>query len=196
MTDFLQAICGLKNIPRSGWICHGVSLQDVESVADHTFSTCALSAALAELETKMGNRVKVETVLKMALFHDLAEVLTFDISKAYLEYLGPRGQRIKNEVEAAATKQLGSALRPFGLSGNYAKLSEEYAVGKTIESRIVHAADGLDILLQVLNLRRRGYPEATLRDLWNMTMKKLESSDLSSTKKILNGIRSELRRLR
>jgi 5'-deoxynucleotidase YfbR-like HD superfamily hydrolase len=132
----------------------------------------------------------------MAVFHDLAEVLTFDISKAYLEYLGNRGQRIKNEVEAAACKQLASALKPFDFSEEYAKLAEEYAQGKTVESRIVHAADGLDILLQVLSLRRRGYPKATLSGLWNMTIRKLASSKLDSARKILSSIRSDANRLR
>ncbi|HYW00739.1 MAG TPA: HD domain-containing protein, partial [Candidatus Acidoferrum sp.] len=72
MVSFLQALSDLKNIPRSGWLSHRISIQDVESVADHSFSTSVLAMVLANFEVKTGRRVNVERVLKMALLHDLA----------------------------------------------------------------------------------------------------------------------------
>jgi len=191
LVSFLQALSDLKCIPRSGWLSHRISLQDVESVADHSFSTSVLSIVLANFEVKMGRRVNVERVLKMALLHDLAEVLTFDISKSYLEYLGARGRKIKNEIEKSACAHLSEAMESFGLSEDYAAVCDEYFKDRTIEAHVVHAADRLDILLQVVNLERRGYPGTMMRDLWQKTNEALANSKLGSVQKIQRIIAKE-----
>ena len=181
----------MKAIPRSGWVSHGVSLQDVESVADHSFSTCALSLLLADLEAKHGAPVNVERVLRLAVLHDMSESLTFDISKAYLEYLGKRGEAIKTELERAAWKHLANGLMNPGLVRQYTRFQAEFDAAETIESKIVHAADGLDILLQVIDYRRKGYPETMLADLWNLTSMKLNRSELPSARKVHRMIAEE-----
>ena len=191
LVSFLQALSDLKCIPRSGWLSHRISLQDVESVADHSFSTSVLSMVLANCELKMGKRVNVERVLKMALLHDLTEVLTFDISKTYLEYLGARGRKIKNEIEKSACVHLSEAMKPFGLSEDYAAVCDEYFEDRTIEAHIVHAADRLDILLQVINLEGRGYPGTLTRELWEKTNEALVDSKLGSVQKIRRIIAKE-----
>ncbi|MFI5448972.1 MAG: HD family hydrolase [Candidatus Bathyarchaeia archaeon] len=191
MVSFLQALSDLKNIPRSGWLSHRISIQDVESVADHSFSTSVLSMVLANFEVKTGRGVNVERVLKMALLHDLAEVLTFDISKAYLEYLGARGRKLKNEIEKSACAHLSEAMEPFGISRDYAAVCAEYFKDKTIEAQIVHAADRLDILLQVINLEHRGYPGTMMRNLWQKTSETLANSKLRSVRKIQRMIAKE-----
>ena len=183
--DFVSSLSKVKMIPRSGWVSHGVSLQEVESVADHSFSTTALAMFLADLEVGNGLRINVERVLRLALIHDLPEALTFDISKSYLEYLGARGESIKSELEQAAWRHLirgeKSAIRK-----RYAQLQSEFKAEETIESKIVHAADRLDILLQVVEYRRRGYPKVVLADLWKSTSQKLQGSKLSSVRKLYN----------
>lgn len=170
----------MKSIPRSGWITHGVSLQDVESVADHSFSTCSLALLISDLEAQRGEHVNIERVLRLALLHDLSESLTFDISKAYLEYLGPRGAAIKSDLEHSAWKYIVDDLHNPKLHRNYSALQKEFDAEKTFESRIVRAADRLDILLQVIEYRRRGYPEYMLADLWGGTIKKLRSCRIQS----------------
>lgn len=171
-------------IPRSGWISHGVSLQDVESVADHSFSTTVLAMLLADLEVANGRTVNIERVLRLASVHDLPETLTFDISKTYLEYLGGRGQSIKSELEQAAWRHLIKGIEKGEIRRRYVQLQLEFDAEETIESRIVHAADRLDILLQIVEYRRRGYPKALLADLWKSTSKKLQGSRLSSVNKL------------
>ena len=146
---------------------------------------------LANYEVKMGRRVNVERVLKIALLHDLAEVLTFDISKAYLEYLGARGHKLKNEIEKAACAHLSKAMDPFGLSEDYASVCDDYVKDRTIEAHIVHAADRLDILLQVINLEHRGYPGTMMCDLWQKTSETLANSKLRSVQKIRRMIEKE-----
>lgn len=192
--DFLSAVITLKRIPRSGWITHGISLSDVESVADHTFSTCSISILLTDLERRRGVRVNAERVLRMATLHDLAEALTFDISKSYLTYLGERGSAIKNEIESSAWKYLARSIGSASLSSDYAKLQKQYVSNITVEAQIVHAADSIDILLQILELRRRGYPAGLVKDLWNETVKKVKNTPVRSAKRLLKTVTREGRK--
>ena len=182
-------------MPRSGWISHGVSLQDIESVADHSFSTCALSLLIADLEVKRGRYVDVERVLRMAIFHDLSEALTFDISKQYLEYLGEKGETIKADLEQAAWKRISESLKQLTLDRAYLAIQTEFDAERTTEANIVHAADRIDILLQVIQYRRKGYPAALLADLWNGTNSKLRSSKVASARRIQQALIRESRSL-
>ena len=182
--DFVSSLGRVKMIPRSGWISHGISLQEVESVADHSFSTAVLAMLLADLEVANGRRINIERVLRLALLHDLPEALTFDISKSYLEYLGMRGEAIKSELEQAAWKHLIKGIEKGAIRKRYTRLQSEFNAEQTVESMIVHAADRLDLLLQIVEYRRRGYPKAILADLWKSTSQKLRGSKLSSVKKL------------
>jgi 5'-deoxynucleotidase YfbR-like HD superfamily hydrolase len=174
----------MKSIPRSGWITHGISLQDIESVADHSFSTCSLALLISDLEAQRGEHVNIERVLRLALLHDLSESLTFDISKVYLEYLGPRGAAIKKDLDDSAWKYIIDGLHNSKLHRSYSAVQKEFDAEKTFESRIVRAADRLDILLQVIEYRRRGYPEYLLADLWSGTIKQLRSCRIKSALRI------------
>jgi len=191
MLTFLQTIRALKALPRSGWLSHGVGVRDVESVADHSFSVSAISLLLADLELKRGAQVDVEKVLRMALLHDLAESLTFDISKAYLRYLGKRGEEIKHEIEHSAWSMLIKGLNNPELARKYTRVESEYNSNETPESKIVHAADGLDILLQIIGYQQRGYAKSSLAELWRGTATGLKQSQVPSTKKLLKAIMQE-----
>jgi len=167
--NFISDVGMLKMIPRTGWISRKIGLQDVESVADHTYSASTLAMLLADMEASRGHPVDVEKVLRMALLHDLAEALTFDISKAYLEYLGPSGEAMKRHVEAAAWKYLIRGVGVKAMRMKYMQLQSEYNAQETVESQIVHAADKLDILFQIIAYHRKGYPRLLLLDLWRST---------------------------
>ena len=177
-------------IPRSGWISHGVALSDVESVADHSFSTSLLALLLADLEIERGRPVNVERVVRMALLHDLSETLTFDISKGYLDYLGKRGKAIKDEVEEAACKHVLKGITDTKLRSRYARLQDEFDAEQTLESRIVHAADRLDILLQVAEYAKRGYPKPLLASLWSGTEREIRESKVESVRQLHKTIQS------
>jgi putative hydrolase of HD superfamily len=184
MQDFLSTLSRTKMIPRSGWISHGVSLPDVESVADHSFSTALLATLMADIEFEHGRRVDVERVLRMALLHDLSETLTFDISKEYLTYLGNRGKAIKNELDEAATRHVLTAIKEPKISRKYVTFQREFDAERSIESKIVHDADYLDILLQVVEYAKRGYSKRLLAPLWNSTEKELRKSKLQSSRQL------------
>lgn len=195
MIEFLLRLPGLKRIPRSGWLSHGVSLTDIETVAEHTFSTCALSMMLVDLEAKRGINLDAEKVLRMAVLHDLAESITFDISQAYLQHMGNRGAAIKREVEKSAWNDVVRGISDRKLAHKYRSLQREFDANATKESKIVHVADTLDIMLQVLDYRRRGYPPGMLLDLWNERRKMVARSGVASAQMLLKLVLREYRKI-
>jgi 5'-deoxynucleotidase YfbR-like HD superfamily hydrolase len=121
--------------------------------------------------------------------------LTFDISRAYLEYMGTRGESIKREIEKTAWEHVAKSLKEPELARKYATIQNQYVAEKTKEAKIVHAADSMDILLQVVSYERRGYPPALLADLWNERTKMVRDSGVPSARIILKLIVDENRRL-
>jgi len=177
-------VYSLKNIPRTGWITHGVPMSNVESVAEHTYSTSILAMVIADLELANGRRVDVERVLRLALLHDLAESLTFDINKSYLEYLGRKGEVIKLEMERSAWKYIVKKIEPNTVRRSYLSLESEFNAEKTVESQIVHAADRLDILFQIIAYNRKGYPKSMLADLWASTDRRLSQTKFFAVRRL------------
>lgn len=137
---------------------------DVESVAAHSFGVTFLSMLMAEALLEKGVRIDVTRTLKMAIFHDLSESLTFDISKRYLDFVGERGRRIKQELEDSANRRLLSELS-YSLRRDAAILIKEHESGKTIEARVVAAADRIDLLMQLNSYRQRGYGGQILEEM-------------------------------
>jgi 5'-deoxynucleotidase YfbR-like HD superfamily hydrolase len=164
LSTLLDAIQALKLTPRSGWIHAGVSLADVESVAEHSFGVAAVSLILSEKLLESGVHIDVPKTLKMAILHDLSESLTFDISKRYLEFLGERGQRIKREIEHSANRKLLSNL-PSRLKRESSNILVEHETGTTIEAQTVIAADRIDLLLQLYAYHRRGFRDKILTEM-------------------------------
>jgi 5'-deoxynucleotidase YfbR-like HD superfamily hydrolase len=150
---------------------------------------------LADLEAKRGVEVNLESVLRMAILHDLAESLTFDISRAYLEYLGTKGEEMKREIERSAWEHIMKGVDDPDLARKYASIQNQYVAGRTKEAMIVHAADSIDILLQVVNYERRGYPRALLSDFWNERVRMMRQSRVQSARTILEWIVREERKL-
>jgi len=160
--EFLDDLIRLKLIPRSGWISYRISKHDIESVAAHSYSVAAIALTVSEMIRLKNPKIHVEKIVRMALLHDLSESLTFDISKAYLQYLGKRGSRLKTTLERKAVSKILSGLQNEQLERNFKSSIEEYNASQSIEARIVHSADAVDLLLQILEYQRMGYSKATL----------------------------------
>lgn len=170
---FLDDVMSLKRVPRSGWITYRVSGHDVESVSSHSYSVAVIALIMAEIMRSRNQKVDVENVLKMALLHDLSESLTFDISKAYLRYLGRKGSVLKTRLERKAASRILSDLQSKQLARTFRTAIEGYSSSNTLEARIVHCADALDLLLQAIEYERMGYSKITLDPIWRETRSKL-----------------------
>lgn len=147
--DFLTEILRLKAVPRIGWLLRGV--RDVESVASHSFGTAVIAMLIADTARERGADVNVERVLRMALLHDLTEARTGDLPSTVKRYFAPGALHDANEKAAA------DILEPLGSEGEALfEVWREYEGRQTLESRIVKAADKLDLLLQAREYERGG----------------------------------------
>ena len=73
LLNFVSEIGKLKDITRTGWELYSVN--NPESVADHSFRLAVLSMLYAE---KL--KLDTEKCIKLALIHDMCEVYTKDIA--------------------------------------------------------------------------------------------------------------------
>lgn len=131
LINFFFELGMLKKTPRSGYQFLG---SGGESVADHSFRTALIAYTLA----RMSEGVDLLKVLAMALFHDVPEARTGDLNYVNKRYVKA------NEKQAVA--DIAQAL-PFG--EDFQAIFEEYRQEKTEESRIVHDADQLDLILEL-----------------------------------------------
>ena len=196
---FFDSVMSLKRVPRSGWITYRISGHDVESVSSHSYSVAVIALVMSEMMRSRNQKVDVERVLKMALLHDLSESLTFDISKAYLRYLGRKGSVLKTRLERKAASRILSDLQNKQLARTFRTAIEAYSSSNTPEARIVHCADALDLLLQVIEYERMGYSKVTLDPIWKETRSKLIKYRLplaNEWSRQLQRVRAGLRRKR
>ena len=92
--NFFQRVMELKTVPRQGWK-NKLGLNDVESVAEHTYSTAILSMIFSDL-----HGFDTEKIIKMALIHDLAESVIGDLTPNQI----PKNK--KNKLENTTMKQI------------------------------------------------------------------------------------------
>jgi len=156
--ELLEWLNNLKRIPRTGWLLCNVPLNQVEDVAQHTFDVAVITFLLAnELESK---KLNLERALGMAVVHDWAEASVGDFPYPALKHL--ESPDIKKRMEKSALEELCIGLK----NKNCMKLWHEYCEKRTIESKIVHSADYLSMLVQALKYRERGNRSCQLDELW------------------------------
>lgn len=129
--DFFFELGMLKRTPRSGFQFLGSGR---ESVADHSFRTALIGYTLARL---VGS-VDPFKVVSLCLFHDVPEARTGDLNYVNKRYVEAR--------EAEAVSDIAEGL-PFG--AEFMALIKEYREEQTEESRLVHDADTLDLILEL-----------------------------------------------
>ena len=131
VANFLFEMGMLKRTPRSGWQFLG---SGQESVAEHIFRTTMIAYVLAHLS----GDADADRVVRMALFHDLAEGRTGD-----LNYMN---QKYVTVDEERATEDMTRAL-PFG--EEIRSLAAEFGAQASPEALLVKDADNLEMLLQL-----------------------------------------------
>lgn len=144
----------LKRTARTGWVQRGIP--QPESVAAHSFGVTYTALILAQ---QLAESIDGGKLLAMAAIHDLPEGLTTDIPTPAWRFL-PSG--IKTEVERGAMAEMLSD-SPF--SAALMPLWEEYQAGETLEAKLVHDADKLDMVLQAY-LYEQQFGNTLLADFW------------------------------
>ncbi len=133
MLDLFHKTGKLKTIPRAGWL--RCKVNNPESVADHTFRTAFMAMILGDIL-----KLNTEKLLKMALLHDLPEIITGDITP--FENLSLDEKRTK---EQDAISELFLSI-PNG--DEYKTLWLEYAHEQSSEAILIRNLDKLEMALQ------------------------------------------------
>jgi len=158
LINFLAELMRLKSTPRIGWLLRGV--RDVESVAAHSFGVAVIAMLLADRARARGVEVNVERLLRMALLHDLTETRTGDLPSTIKRYFGKAAIKAADE---AIAKEIFTELGD--LRESYLELFFDYEHRLSIESRLVKAADKLDLLVQSREYEKGG--ARSLQEFWD-----------------------------
>lgn len=158
MLSTLIELQRLKRLDRTGWTLRGLP-NGTESVAAHSFGVGVAAMLLADELLAQGVSVDIEKVLRMALLHDWAEVRVGDMPRIATTYFGTDARK---QAETRAFADVVSGLK----TDLYAALYDDYEQRTSLESRLVKAADVLDLLVQLLALERAG--ARGLEEFWEV----------------------------
>jgi putative hydrolase of HD superfamily len=140
----------LKRLERTGWTLRGLP-NGTESVASHSFGVGVTAMILADEVKARGLEVDCERVLRMALLHDWAETRVGDMPKTATNYFGADVRKV---AETQAFADIVSGVGPYELE--YKKLYQDYEQRRSLEARLVKAADVIDLLIQAYALEHSG----------------------------------------
>jgi len=122
----------LKRIERTGYSYLGTGR---ENVAAHSFGVLFCTYLLCKL---FQGKVSEEKALKMALLHDFPEARTGDFNAV---------NKLYNQADEKKALQEAYFGLPF--EEEVLTLFEEYRKNETLEAKIVHDADTLDLMVQL-----------------------------------------------
>lgn len=147
LIDFLQYSERLEALPRTGWLFAGI--KDCESVASHSYQVALTAMWLADQSSL---DVDVAMVLRMALLHDIGEAVLTD--------LPPLAKSLIGDVSDAEGKAVAHVLREAPAA--WSKVWHRYETRQCLESKIVKAADVIQLLSKALiyDEQRRGNLES------------------------------------
>ncbi len=140
----------LKRLDRTGWTLRGLP-NGTESVAAHSFGVGVTAMILADEIKARGLTVDCERVLRMALLHDWAETRVGDMPRTATNYFGSEARK------SAETRAFADIIRGAGVGeAEYEALYQDYEQRRSLEARLVKAADVIDLLVQAYALEHAG----------------------------------------
>jgi putative hydrolase of HD superfamily len=168
VVNFLFEMGILAKTPRSGFYFLG---SENQSVSEHIHRTAMVGYALAMLE----KNVDLSKVLKMCLFHDMAESRVSDLNYVHQKYTHRDEQR--------AIEDLAQTL-PFG--DDIRAITQEYHDRKSREALLAKDADILELILSLKeqldigNKRARSWLKNVVQRLQTPIAKKLAAMILKT----------------
>lgn len=138
--DFLKTVGKSKRLLRSGWVREKIN--NPESVAEHSFRVSVLAMVLSD---KLGHKLDKEKLIKMAILHDLGEVITGDIVTQRYDLIDLERRDAKENEEREGIKQIFSKI---GSASEYLKIFDEMTARVTPEAKVFWQFDKLEMALQ------------------------------------------------
>jgi len=165
LESFFQKVLELKNIPRQGWK-NKLDVDDVESVADHSYSTAMMSMVISDLEG-----LDTAKIIKMALLHDLAESVIGDITPDRIT------DKRKIYVENKAMMQILDNL-PSSISQQYIILWDDFQKNSSKEANLLHEIDRLEMAFQAKFYLDNGVSKEKLRSFFKTANNEIRNKQL------------------
>jgi len=131
IVDFLFEVGILAETPRSGFYFLGSGKQ---SVAEHICRDVFIGFVLAQME----KGVDTEKVMKLCLFHDLAEARTSDLNYVHQKY-----------AQADEKKAIRDVARTVPFGEDIKDLISEYRARRTKEAKLAKDADNIEWILSL-----------------------------------------------
>lgn len=164
LLNFLHLAEKLKCTLRHDWTSTGRR----ESVAEHSWRLALMVMLIAP---RLNEPINVESALKMAIAHDIAEAITGDIP--YFEAPpGSTAKAVKKDNERRAMAQINQFFKDVGGS-ELTELWEEYENGKTNEALFVKSLDKLESQLQQLEAGSKTWSEEEISDIHTSRLENL-----------------------
>ncbi|MDY6898156.1 MAG: HD domain-containing protein [Cyanobacteriota bacterium] len=142
--EFVQ----LKQLYRQGWLHQGISLENCESVAEHSFCVALLALILAD---EYSAELDTAKVIRMALIHDLGEIYAGDFT--------PADNINKNDKYKLEKQSIAKVLEKLPNGLKWIALWEEYEIGESAESQFVKQLDKLEMALQASVYEHQGFTD-------------------------------------
>lgn len=140
MRNLFHLVEKMKEIMRHQWTSNGRQ----ESVAEHCWR---LSFIILVCSKYFDQKIDIEKSLKMALIHDLAEVMCGDVPY-FLAKEGSAGKKRKQEKEISAMNELKDRYKELQTFDELHQLWQEYEEGISYEAKVVKAIDKIEAQLQ------------------------------------------------
>ncbi len=153
-------------------------------MADHAYRVTHLVMVLADALAERGTALDSAKALRMAQVHEIGESIIGDIPQSADS---PISADLKQKAEAAAVERLTAPLGSIG--AGYRRLWEEFEESRTIEARLVRAADKLEMLIQAREYEQVGF--RGLDEFWTHAANRRSFDDFPIVGEVLALIESE-----
>ncbi|BAY80805.1 metal dependent phosphohydrolase, HD region [Calothrix parasitica NIES-267] len=171
--EFVQ----LKQLYRQGWLHNGISLENCESVAEHSFCLALLALLFAD---EYSTELDTAQVVRMALIHDLGEIYAGDFT--------PTDNIDKKDKYNLEKQSVTKVLEKLPNGFKWIALWEEYEIGESAESQFVKQLDKLEMVLQASVYEHQGFADLSM--FFTSVNKSLSSIELKLIFSKLKELRS------
>jgi len=175
IVDLALQVDRLEALPRIGYVMRGVGRP--ESVAAHVYGVVFWTMILADHVAG----VDANKAMRMAILHELGEVKLGDVPKIAEAYLPPGAK------DSAEGKIVAELVAQLGATGkNYLELFHDFQQLRSLEARVVAAADKLQMMLKVLRYEMDGH--RGVAGFWNFEPN-FRDQDLPQVRALFSEIR-------
>ena len=163
----IQALYNLRNVLRIGYpLFGGIAVSDTICIAIHGFMVAQFAMIVGDLAIQ--NKIKIDqtVLLKLALYHDWGEAILSDFpgkSPSYSSYFDKDIQRLHQRGEQKARQAMTASLQKLGID-DYEKMFTADSYKE--EQQLVFLCDDLAVLLEIIELKHRGYRHQWLQAYW------------------------------